>query len=182
LRRAICRWNTAPTQFPHPVEELLEITGAVLHEPDQRRWQQRRAQPVRQQHRSALMGQVLGGDQTDRQRSHPRSVLRRRADPGREHRARHVPACAAPLPGPVLADGEAHLRQIEHLAGLLADELSVAELAAAGRHSEPARARRHRRAALNKLEMTALMARLPARLTARPASQTLRRRRLAKTL
>lgn len=109
----------------HPVEELAEIIGAFLDEPEQRRGRERRPEPVRQQPSSALIGQVLRGDQIDRQRPHPGPVLRRRADPSGELRARHAPATAAPPLRTVLADDKTHRRQIELLTGLLADQLAV---------------------------------------------------------
>lgn len=157
----------------YAVEELIEVRGTVLDKGHERRGRDRRAQPIGQQLRGALVGQVLDGDQIDPQRPHPQPILRRGANTGRERRARHVPARATPSLGTVLADGQSHLRQVEHLARLLANQLATCEIAAttaaASRHVHDDVVR-----PLNELEMTALMAGLAARLATRPAPQAFR--------
>jgi hypothetical protein len=120
---------------------------------------------------------VLDGDQIDTQRSHPRPVLRRRANTGRQCSGRHVTARATPPLGTVLTDSQPHLRQVEHLARVLPSRLAVRELtptaAAAIWHVQDDLIR-----LLDPLETMATMAGLTTRFAARPAPQTLGCQRL----
>ncbi len=165
----------------HALEELVEVLGAFLDEGHECRGRDRRAQPIGQQLRGALVGQVLGGDQIDPERSHSRPVLRRGANAGRERRGRHVPAHATPPLGTVLADSEAHLRQVEHLACLLANPLAVGEIAAAAA-AAIWRVQDDLIRLLDPLEMMATMAGLTTRFAARPTTKTPRCRRLGQTI
>lgn len=108
----------------HAAKELIGVRSTILDKGHQRCGRDRRAHPISQQLRGTLIGQMLRGDQIDPQRPHPRPVLRRGANTGRERRSRHVPAHASPPLGTVPADGESHLGQVEHLARLLANPLA----------------------------------------------------------
>lgn len=84
----------------HEVQKLVEIVGAIGDKGDQRRGRQRRPEPVWEQPRGALVGQMLRGDQVDALRPDPGPVLRRRADPGRKVSARDESVSAAIRTGP----------------------------------------------------------------------------------
>ncbi|MEA2127507.1 MAG: hypothetical protein QOJ85_398 [Solirubrobacteraceae bacterium] len=157
------------------VEERLQILGALGYERGQRPGRDRRADPVRQQLGGAGVGQVLEADEVQAQRPHPRPVLRRRDDRGRERSGRLVPARAAPPPRAMLTDRQADLGQIEHLTRVISDVRRAAEIRVA--------ARADRRGMIDDLirddglrQMPTRMALLAARPAPRRPPQTLRRR------
>lgn len=94
----------------HPVEERVQVIGAILDERHKRPGRKWCAEPVREQPSGPLIRQMLNGDQIDRQRPHPRPVLGRSADPSWKRCTRHVPAHASPPLRAMLTDRQTHRR------------------------------------------------------------------------
>ena len=110
------------------VQEWPQVARALGDVGGERPGRDRRAKPVLEQLSGAFVGQMLAGDQIDRQRPHPRPVLRRRRHASREAGGRPVPANAAASLGEMLDNPQADLGQIKHLPPLAALDRSARQI------------------------------------------------------